>query len=168
MVFRFRFEQMNYFKKTFYLIITSLLLAGCQTAKQATSISFYHKTGSTIYSKQGDWDNCKIQSFRVIPQAIGHSTTPGSYSPGSTFCSTNNGFTSCSTIGDSYEAPTITSYDMNSKLRNNFINQCMANKGYKNYLMDYCTNGGGYSNLNPAPPISQIQCLDRSKTYTLE
>ncbi len=156
--------------KTFLSLALMLLVMGCATTEPVeTHTRFLYKTGTTIYQKQADHDACKVESFAKIPQAIGHQTVGGSYNPGSVSCSTNNsGRTSCYTYGASYEAPEIKNYDMNASLRSRYIDQCMNRKGYKSYNMPYCTQPGGYSNVTPAPPISQISCLDRSRTYTID
>ena len=149
------------------VLVAALALSGCavQPAKETTLV---HKTGSTIYSKQRDFDECKIASFRSIPQAIGHRTYGGSYDPGRTECVNINGSLSCRNIGAYYSPPQISNFDMNQRLRNDYVDRCIAAKGYKRYVKPYCDDDTGYSNREPAPPISKIACINRKRTLHLE
>ena len=143
--------------------LIALLLAGCQTTPSTTN--FFHKTGSTISDKQVAYDQCKIQSLKEIPQAIGTSITPGMSSPGTTYCNSYGpyGGIQCNTYGGYNIPPQIDNFDMNDGLRERFVNTCMAKKGYSIKIMPYCKDGeSGYSALDPAPVLSKIHCIEKT------
>ena len=144
-------------------VFAAALLSGCQTGP--SSMRFYHKVGTTIYDKQAVIDACKIQSLKEIPQAIGTSVIPGMSSPGTTYCNSYGmyGGIQCNTYGGYNLPPQVRNYDMNDGLRDRFVNACMAKRGYSITNMPFCKEGEtGYLNTEPAPPISKIQCIDRS------
>jgi hypothetical protein len=146
-----------------------IFLAGCQTLP--TSTALWYKTGSTIYTKQVDFDQCKIQSLKEIPQSIGTNFTPGISSPGTTYCNSSGiyGGISCNTYGGFDIPATVESYDMNDGLRQRYIGSCMAKRGYTEPVLPYCKDGEvGYSNTDPAPILSKIQCIDRKNSLGIQ
>ena len=137
-------------------------LAGCRT--MPADVAFYHKTGTTIFQKQAAYDQCKIQSFKEIPQAIGTRVTPGMSSPGTTYCNSYGyGSVTCNTYGGYNIPPRVDNYDMNAGLRERYMASCMYKSGYTLTVIPYCKGDEvGYSAVDPAPPLSRIQCIDRS------
>jgi len=144
--------------KIIVVAIISITLSGCGP----TSTPFTYKQGTTIYKKQADFDDCKIKSFRVIPQALAQNVTPGTSSSGTTYCSGSGNNISCNTYGAYTTAPTVQTYDVNDRLRTNFIGQCMAGYGYVRVQLPFCTEAGGYDNRQPAPPLDRIKCVSRN------
>jgi hypothetical protein len=140
-------------------ILAAIALSGCGTTSTTTHLIY--KQGTTIYKKQADLDECKIQSFREIPQALAQNVTAGSSSSGTTYCSGSGNNIVCNTYGAYTTAPTINTYDVNQRLRNNYMQQCLERKGYIRVTVPYCTDGGGYDNRQPAPPLNQIKCINR-------
>jgi len=145
-------------------------LSGCATVDQRPKTAvLWHKTGATIFTKQRALDQCKVASFRTIPQVMAHQSYGGSFDPGRTECNDLSGKMSCNTWGAHYSPPRIYSYDVNQRLRNELVAQCFIDKGYRPVRKRYCEDGlVGYSNKEPAPPLSKIVCLDRKRTLLLD
>lgn len=111
-------------KKTWAALGCAVALAGCQPAVTV------EKVGVTPQRKQQDIDNCKIASFKQIPQAMGVGSTGGYSSPGTTYCNTIGTQVMCNTVGG-VNVPTSTySYDQNQDLRDRWIAGCLRNHGY--------------------------------------
>ena len=149
--------------KTFLIstFAISIILAGCGTSQNPTVTRFAYKPGSTHISKQRDTDQCKIESFKHIPQTITQTVSGGSYTAGSVRCTNYSTGTSCYTIGERYSAPEIVNRDENKSIRNRFIQDCLEKKGYSFHRIPLCQNETGYNTANPAPALSQIHCIDQ-------
>jgi len=113
----------------------TLLPAACQTG--ASTLSAY-RAGSTFGSRQADYDQCKIASWREIQQASATNVSGGYYDPGRVQCSTFYGTTTCQRIGGiNIPARTSTS-DENEGLRDRYIKRCMQSKGYMLLNLPVC------------------------------
>lgn len=150
--------------------LLAVALTGCATVdKRPKSAVLWHKTGSTIEMKQRDKDQCRVASLRSIPQVMVQDFYGGSFDPGHVDCDDLGGKTSCQIRGSYYSPPKIYNYDVNQRLRNQFVEHCFKGKGYKPVVKPYCDDEvAGYSNKEPAPPLSKIVCLDRKRTKSLE
>ena len=144
-------------------ITVALTLNGCATPDKTTNLLY--KPGTTIYKKQADTDACRIQSFHIIPQALAQNVIPGSSSSGTTYCSGTGSNITCNTFGAYNDPPKIETYDVNQRLRNNYMSTCLAQKGYVNVTLPFCDDGGGYKNTDPAPPLKEIKCVSRKVYY---
>lgn len=119
-------------KKCSLLLV--LLLSSCQTGP----VPVAYKAGSTGPQRLNDYDQCKIASFREIPQSMATEYNPGYYNPGTVQCSTIGNTTSCNNVGAVNIPGSATSYDANGELRQRYIQRCMASKGYQFKLLPPC------------------------------
>lgn len=118
------------------VMLAAAALAGCVTdGGPRTTI---YKAGSTKSQRQADYDACKIQSFKSIPQTMATEVTPGYSSPGTAICNTYGTMTTCNTVGGFDVPATASSYDVNASLRGRFINSCLRAKGYVFYTKPAC------------------------------
>lgn len=76
-------------------------------------------------------DECKIQSFKEIPQTIGTDVNPGYNNPGTLQCSTASHATSCYRVGAVNIPATTTTYDVNQELRDRYVTRCLEVSGFK-------------------------------------
>ncbi|GLS39743.1 hypothetical protein GCM10010869_53400 [Mesorhizobium tianshanense] len=111
-------------RKPFLLAV--VILAGCQTGP--TPIVF--KPGVDLRSTVAAVDQCKIASFRDIPQSIATDYHPGYSNPGTVQCNTYGTVVSCNTIGAVNIPGSTTTYDVNQGLRDRYIVRCLEAKGF--------------------------------------
>lgn len=139
------------------MMLAALGLAGC--GPQTTTL--YYKSGMTITSKQKDYDACKIESFKKVPQNVVTTFHPGIYNPGTVSCYNMGYNTSCHTVGAMNIPPSTSSRDVNEALRDRFITSCMGDKGYQLVEFMNCKDGEiGYNALQKAPPLDRAGCYD--------
>ena len=144
--------------------ITSLILVlvGCAPAHTRLMI---HKTGSRQADRVMAHDNCKIASFKEIPQTQGIATQGGYSNPGTVRCTTNFGVTNCNTVGAVNIPTTTSSYNVNQDLRTRFITRCLAEKGFSVVpLKKTCRSADERAavarDLVSQRPFNQITCYD--------
>jgi hypothetical protein len=100
------------------------VLVGCVSTE---NVDYLYKPGATLRKKDADSFECKLKAVNAVPVNNQTYSTPGYTTPVS--CTTNYGYTQCTggqTIGGG-----IDTVDVNSELRNQVENRCMAEKGYR-------------------------------------
>ncbi|MFQ0815738.1 hypothetical protein AVM02_07450 [Brucella anthropi] len=112
--------------KTLATLAALVALSACQTGND----TFLFKPGATMATKQADFDQCKIASFRSIPQAMAVQSTGGYYNPGTVQCNTFGNTTTCNRVGAVNIPSQQYTVDANEGLRFRFMMQCMQGKGY--------------------------------------
>lgn len=118
-----------------YLTVTMLALAACTSTEP---VKFLYKPGATEAGKQAAIDQCRIASFREIPQAMVSETSGGYYNPGNLQCSSVGGMTNCYRVGAVDIPPTTTTYDVNGELRGRYIDQCLQANGFSITVIPQC------------------------------
>ncbi len=146
--------------KNLFVILAVITLSACAP----TTTTMYYKQGAQLPVTQQHYDSCKIRSFKEIPQNIITDYYPGSHDPGRLRCrNTIPGYADCERIGGHSIPPSVTHRDANAGLRDRFMQNCMAEKGYTLMTFRYCEDGQlGYHPLNSAPPLNQIYCVQRN------
>jgi hypothetical protein len=117
-----------------FIVAAVAVVAGCQTGPVPSAF----KPGSTWSQRQADYDQCKMASFKEIPQAMATQIDPGVYTPGSVQCTTIGSSTSCSQVGGLNIPATATTYDANGGLRDRYVARCMQAKGYSILQLPIC------------------------------
>jgi len=100
------------------------VLAGCLPTE---NINYLYKPGVSLSQKDNDAFECRLKAANSVPVSNQTTSTPGYVTPVS--CTTNYGYTQC-TGGQTIGGGVIT-VDVNSELRNQVEQRCMAAKGYK-------------------------------------
>lgn len=119
-----------------FAIAAAVTLVGCQTIQP---VRYLHKPGGvSVAEKQLAVDECRIASFREIPQTMATQVTPGYSTPGSLQCHTIGGTTNCYNIGGVNVPPTATTYDVNAELRDRYLDRCLQAKGFSISLIPVC------------------------------
>ncbi|HEV2898831.1 MAG TPA: hypothetical protein VGX71_13545 [Pseudaminobacter sp.] len=138
-------------------IVILMAIAGCQTGP--TLVTF--KPGTTHPERQFAFDQCKIESLQVIPQAMATQTSGGYYNPGTVQCSTIGNYTSCNRVGAVNIPATSSTHDQNQQLRDRFLSRCLASRGYQLLERPICQSEAerqqAYSQPQPATP-DQVKC----------
>jgi hypothetical protein len=119
------------------LAFAALALLGCQT--EPATIVF--KPGASLAATTLAVDQCRIASLREIPQALATNVSGGVHHPGTTQCSTVNGFTTCNQIGAVNIPASSSTYDVNGDLRDRYIKRCLASKGFSVSAGPPCAGG---------------------------
>ncbi|MER8882589.1 hypothetical protein [Mesorhizobium sp. M0816] len=114
-------------RKTLALAVSAVCLTACTSTQPA---KFLYKPGVTIAGKQAAVDECRIASFRDIPQTMATDVKPGFNSPGTLQCNTFGGTTTCNRIGAINIPASANTYDVNAGLRDRFIEQCLQQNGF--------------------------------------
>lgn len=144
--------------KKYALIFLGLLplLSACGLA--TTTALFKPNTPPAV--KQADLDQCKIASFRAIPQAYTTDYVGGYYNPGYTDCSrSRHGNYYCSQYGGYYAPPVAFTEDMNASLRWRFVESCLRKKGYYIlYNKPPCGNGADRARALRAKTPADLVC----------
>ncbi|MET3521477.1 hypothetical protein [Mesorhizobium abyssinicae] len=108
------------------LLAAMAAIAGCQSGPTA----IIYKPGVDLSSTVAAVDQCKIASFREIPQSIATEYHPGYNNPGTVQCNTIGTIVSCNTIGAVNIPGSTSTYDVNQGLRDRYITRCLEAKGF--------------------------------------
>ncbi|TIS53295.1 hypothetical protein [Mesorhizobium sp.] len=109
-----------------YILAAVAAVAGCQTGP--TPIVF--KPGVDLSSTLSAVDQCKIDSFKEIPQSLATDVHPGYSNPGTIQCNTFGTIITCNRIGAIDIPATTTTFDVNAALRDRYITRCLEGKGF--------------------------------------
>jgi len=154
--------------KKIIVCIFCFILTGCQSIGQAKLI---HKTGSSSTERIIAYDQCKIASFREIPQNLATQTEGGYYNPGTVQCTNIGGFVNCNTIGQVNIPATTITYDVNTKLRNRYIERCLSAKSFSIIELPLCKTTAEKAaylarrDNQPQPPANEISCAAGEAIY---
>lgn len=108
-------------------VLALLVVAACTSSQP---IKYLYKPGISGAGKQMALDQCRISSFKEIPQTVVSETRGGYYNPGNLQCSSIGGITNCYRVGAVNIPPTTETYDVNAELRGRYIDQCLRGKGF--------------------------------------
>ncbi|MER8938734.1 hypothetical protein NKH82_04405 [Mesorhizobium sp. M0915] len=109
------------------LILAALAaLSGCQTGP----VPIVFKPGVDVGSTVAAMDQCKINSFREIPQSLATDVNPGYNNPGTIQCNTYGTMTTCNRVGAINIPASSTTYDVNGELRDRYIQRCLQGQGF--------------------------------------
>ncbi|RUV92414.1 MULTISPECIES: hypothetical protein [unclassified Mesorhizobium] len=108
------------------LLAALAAIAGCQSDPAA----IVYKPGVDLNSTVAAIDQCKIASFKDIPQSIATDYHPGYSNPGTVQCNTIGTVVSCNTIGAVNIPGSTTTYDVNQGLRDRYVTRCLEAKGF--------------------------------------
>jgi len=121
-------------KKMLFVGAVVLILTGCITPVATTAL---FNPGVTVAKKQRDLDQCKIASFRQVPQTVVSHVSGGYYHAGDVRCRERTGDKDkgkgvyCERVGQVYIPPSTTMRDVNANLRWRFVRGCLEDKGYR-------------------------------------
>lgn len=142
------------------LLVCGSLVAGCEVPPE----TLYWQTGMTPAQQQRDQTNCRVNAANSVPVNTQIGTTPTYSTPVQTNCYNTGYSVSCQSTGGQVYGGNAYSYDANSRLRANVVQQCMADRGYQLISFPVCTDeersGGevlvGNSRL---PSANRVRCL---------
>jgi len=141
-------------KKT--VVICALALCGCSPSAPTA-----YKAGSTGLQRQSDYDQCRIASFREIPQTMVSQVSPGYSNPGTISCNTIGSHTSCQRVGAINIPASVSTYDANDDLRYRYMLRCMSDKGYSFTNVPTCPSAAerqkAFNTPQPAS-IAEVKC----------
>ena len=113
-------------RKAVVLLCSIAALSACQTDERF----IVFKPGASDAQTQASIDQCRIASFREIPQTMATTITPGVSTPGTVQCNTYGTMTSCQSVGGLNIPARAETYDVNADLRDRYIAQCLRGKGF--------------------------------------
>ena len=138
-----------------------LVLAGC--ASLYGPIFVVHKTGSTAAQRQQALDECKIESFKSIPQAFVTDVTPGMRTPGHLECRDTANHSDCFYVDGVEFPPTVTTRDANEDLRSRYVGRCLVSKGFEQISKPICDAKQDIdlyrANADNQPEANMIKCV---------
>jgi hypothetical protein len=108
------------------VFVAAAVIAGCQSGPQFV----VYKPGVNIPSTVTAVDQCRIASFKEIPQSLATDINPGYNNPGTIQCNTFGTVVTCNRIGAINIPPSSTTYDVNADLRIRYIARCLEAKGF--------------------------------------
>ena len=150
-------------------VLLGILIFLSLTSCAPTSAPFFYKMGSDYASKQRDMDQCKIRSFKDVPQNMVTTYTPPVNIPGTTSCNSIGGYMTCNEVGGYHTSGSSFSSDVNQSLRERVLLECMNNKGYKAVVLTFCKEGErGYNSFHKSPELNKIKCLEPNSPGILE
>ncbi|WP_217568797.1 hypothetical protein [Mesorhizobium sp. GbtcB19] len=118
------------------LLLIGLALTACTTANQ--QYRYLSKPGVTAPGIQAALDQCRIASFKEIPQTMATDIKPGLNIPGTIDCHTYGSTTSCNQSGGVNIPATAQTYDVNGSLRERYMEKCMRNAGFTITMLPLC------------------------------
>jgi hypothetical protein len=140
-----------------------LILTGC--ASLYGPVLVVHKAGSTSAQRQQVLDECKIESFKSIPQAFVTTVTPGIAKPDRLVCRDEANRADCFIVEGIDWPPTVTTRDANEDLRKRFVGRCVASKGYELISKPICDAKQDIdlyrANANNQPDSNSIKCVPK-------
>lgn len=108
-----------------FIMAAVAVVAGCQT-----SAPIIFKPGVDLNSTVAAVDQCKIDSFKEIPQSLATDVNPGYNNPGTLQCNTYGTVVTCNRIGAVNIPASSTTYDVNGELRDRYVVRCLQSKGF--------------------------------------
>ncbi|KAA6405927.1 hypothetical protein DPQ22_01840 [Candidatus Tokpelaia sp.] len=151
---------MRKYDSIIFIILSAAALTACGTP---TTTALF-KPHTTTTAKQMDLDQCKIASFRAIPQAYTTNYVGGFYDPGDIDCyrSRRHGRHEriyCDRLGGFYMPPASYTEDLNAPIRWRFVSACLRKKGY--YLLPGkapCRNAAERARALRAKNPAELSC----------
>lgn len=115
----------------------SLFVAGCSSEP----VMVVFKPGVSLDQSVAATDECRIASFREIPQAMATQVSGGYYNPGTVQCNTIGKSTFCNRVGAVNIPASSSTYDANGALRDRYITRCLQAKGFTVKQSRPCAGG---------------------------
>lgn len=142
-------------------LVIFAVLAGLLSACGLPATTALFKPHTPPAVKQADLDQCKIASFKAIPQAVTTSYVGGYYDPGDIECSRSRSgrHTYCNRIGGYYSPPVAYAEDVNESIRWRYVSACMQKKGYYIlYNKPICLNAAERARAMNAKTPADLVC----------
>lgn len=137
-----------------FLFLSAALISACGIGNVAL-----YKPNTPLAVKQADLDQCKMASFRSIPQAYTTNYVGGYYEPGDYSCrQTRHNKTRCKNVGGYYSPPVSYTEDMNAAMRWRFVSSCLARKGYRVLNLPPCMSSAERARAQNAKRLSDFSC----------
>lgn len=114
-------------KRKFLFLCGALVVSACDTALPPQAY-YNYRSNTTMTQKSSDLLACRVAAENIVPQKMTVTSDPAR-----TYCSNYGRNVSCSSYGG-----TVSSYDANSGLRGDVIDQCMSGKGYQRTPVPEC------------------------------
>ena len=114
--------------------LSLLAVAGCQT----TTVQYAYKPNTSVTQKDRDSLECEVYATRLINPNVQTGTTPTFTTPTQTNCYTIGNSVQCYTTGGQTTGGQAYSYDANAALRQDVVQQCMADRGYTFSAIPIC------------------------------
>ena len=116
-------------------LLALLVLAACAPATE----TYRWKSGAALSLVDRDLFACTTAGAREVPFFNDTATTEIYTTPIQTTCQPlGNGQTRCTTTGGQVMGGQVYSYDANADLRRDYVNRCMAGKGYSAASVPSC------------------------------
>lgn len=109
-----------------FILAAVAAVAGCQTSSHA----IIFKPGVNMPATVAAVDQCKIASFKEIPQSMATHVDPGVHTEGTMYCHTIGQLTTCNEIGGVNIPASSTTYDVNQDIRDRYVVRCLQAKGF--------------------------------------
>ena len=139
-------------------VVFAGVLAGC------TPLSLFYKEGAPVQRLNADLGACKQQGLREVPVDQDTRYIPGQEAP-RTICDAAG---VCHTVWVQITPDRIETYDANEGLRADYVEACMARRGYQPVRLPACSdavvNATRLSPTKVLPPLSSNSCAIRLKT----
>lgn len=139
-------------------VVLLALLAGC------APLSLYYKQGAPVQRLNAELGACTQEGLREIPVDTDTRFIPGQQTP-QTFCDAAG---QCQTIWVKITPDRVETYDANEGLREDYVQACMARRGYAPVRLPACSDAVVRATpLAPTrvlPPLSAESCAIRLKT----
>ncbi len=151
--------------KTLAILAGVLALSACQTGGDSGGVMLF-KPNNKASEKQADLDQCKIESFRSIPQVMGTQSTAGWQGPASVQCHRNGNATTCDEIPGLSVPARQYSVDVNAGLRFRYVEQCMRRKGYATiHGLPMCSSEKARQATRSARRAQDVKCIATRLDY---
>lgn len=123
------------------------------------------RSGVTFAQKQRDYDQCKIASFKEIPQAVTAQSVGGLYIPGTLQCRSSYGMTTCNNVGEVNIPSQTVAVDNNGGIRGRYIESCLRSKGYVMLTRPMCKTDAERAKARRATTPDQFTCVPGDTGY---
>jgi hypothetical protein len=135
-------------------LVMAVGVSACQTGGYVPggdTVS-WQKKGTTRAQRHEDRLTCEVAGAQAVPVATQTAYSGGYSNPGTLQCTSVGYSTSCNRVG-AYSVPSsMSTYDSNSSLRNNFVELCMTKKGYSIQPTKWCQNQNDLTTENCVVP----------------
>jgi hypothetical protein len=98
----------------------------------------YQKPGTTRQQRRDEILQCQVAALQTVPQAASTRYSPGFSAPGTTVCNTVGYTTTCNQVGAVNIPGRLTTVDVNSGIRDQYLDLCMRQRGYQFLPARFC------------------------------
>lgn len=114
--------------KTFAFLALFAVSACSSASAPVSSPDYNFRSNTSISQKTSDLLSCRVAAENIVPQKLVVKSDTAH-----TYCSNYRGNVSCNTYGGD-----VRSYDANSGLRGDVLDQCLIEKGYQQAAVPVC------------------------------